>query len=142
MTTIADINVLLPILFGDHSLHSVAWNWWARQTDRSVGLCVLTKLGTLRMLTNAKVMGGHPVEPALALAAWDTLEADPRCLWIDPDSGLDAFFRQYVKQRKPSPNLWADAWLASLAVSRGLGLTSFDDDFHAFGIPAFEHLKP
>lgn len=141
MTTIADVNVLLPMLVRDHSLHDVAWKWWDGRMDRSVGLCVLTKLGTLRMLTNAKVMGGYPVEPARALAAWDALEADPRCLWIDPDSGMDAFFRDYVKHREPSPNLWADAWLASLAVSRGLGLTSFDHDFQSFGLPIFEHLK-
>jgi hypothetical protein len=142
VTTVADVNVLLPILVADHAFHAAAWRWWEGQPDASVGLCLLTRLGTLRMLTNAKVMGGHPVSPAEALEGWDTLAADPRCVWLDPATGHDTFFRQFTTTRKPSPNLWTDAWLAALAASGGCCLTSFDASFESFGLTDFERLKP
>lgn len=141
MTAIADINVLLPILFADHAFHPAAWRWWEQQTSASVGLCLLTRLGTLRMLTNADVMGGHPVTPGQALTAWDTLAADPRCAWIDPGGQHDARFRRIITTRPASPNLWTDAWLAALATSEGCGLTSFGADFATFNLPDFERLQ-
>jgi uncharacterized protein len=142
MTTVADVNVLFAMLVADHALHPAAWNWWRHQADGSVGLCLLTRMGTLRLLTNSVAMGGHPVSPARALAAWDSLAADPRCVWIEPASGLDACVRDLVKHRQTSPNLWTDAWLAALAVSHGYRLTSFDNGFRTFRLTNFEHLKP
>jgi predicted nucleic acid-binding protein len=53
VTTVADVNVLLPILVADHAFHAVAWRWWERQPEASVGLCLLSRLGTSRTLTNA-----------------------------------------------------------------------------------------
>ncbi len=141
MITVADINVLLPILFANHAFHSIAWKWWENQPDASVGLCLLSRLGTLRMLTNAKVMGGHPVPPAEAHSAWDILAADPRTIWIEASENHDTFFRQFTTARQPSPNLWTDAWLAALSASEGCRLTSFDSDFTTFPLTVFEHLK-
>jgi len=142
MITVADIHVLLPILCAPHALHRVAWHWWEQQADASVGLCVLTRLGTLRMLTNARVMDGQPVTAAQALVVWDTLAADPRCLWLDPDAGHEACFRQFIANRSVSPNLWIDTWLAALAAANGFRLTSFDADFRTVALPDFEHLRP
>ena len=142
MTTVADVNVLLPVLVADHAFHAVAWRWWERQPEASVGLCLLSRLGTLRTLTHPRVMGGHAVPPAEALAAWDTLVADPRCVWLDAGNGHDTFFRQFTVSRQASPNLWTDAWLAALAASGGCRLTSFDAGFASFGLTDFERLKP
>ena len=142
MTAIADINVLLPILVEGHTFHPAAWRWWQGRADASVGLCLPTQLGVLRMLTNAKVMGGDPVTPSQALAAWNALAADPRCVWLDTEPGQDAFLSRFVANRRPSPNLWTDAWLSALAAIKGVGLTSFDADFRSFNLPDFEHLKP
>jgi uncharacterized protein len=142
MITVTDINVLLPILFADHAHQPAAWRWWEQQPDASVGLCLLTRLGTLRMLTNTRVMGGHPVAPAQAIAAWDSLAADPRCVWLEAGDVHEPTFRHFISHRPASPNLWTDAWLAALASCEGLRLTSFDSDFHSFRLPDFEHLKP
>lgn len=140
--TVADVTVLFAMLVAAHPHHDIAWNWWEQQPDASVGLCVLTRLALLRLLTNPKAMGGTPVTPVAALTAWDALAADPRCIWLDADAPHEPFFRRYVSGRQPSPNLWTDAWLAALAASRQLRLTSFDADFRSFNLAQFEHLKP
>ena len=69
-------------------------------------------------------------------------EEDPRTFWI-PDQGRaqELSFRRFVDGRESSPNLWTDAWLAALAESADIGLTSFDSGFRAFGLKHFEHLK-
>jgi predicted nucleic acid-binding protein len=37
-----------------------------------------------------------------------------------------------VTSREPTPNLWADAWLAALAVSLDYEVTTFDRGFKSF----------
>ena len=142
MTSLADLNVLLPILVANHSFHPPAWQWWESQPDSSIGLCLLTRLGILRLLCNPKVMADHPVSPQDAFHAWDSLAADPRCVWIESDAGHEFFFRKFVRNRISTPNLWTDAWLAALAAANGLRLTSFDTGFRSFDLPNFELLKP
>lgn len=142
MKTLADVNVLFALLVAGHPHHLPAWQWWQRQPDGNVGLCWLTRMAVLRLLTNTKAMGGQPVVPKAALVAWDTLSADPRCQWLDADAAQEPFLRRFVTGRQASPNLWSDAWLAALAQSKGWQLTSFDSDFRSFPLLQFEHLKP
>lgn len=142
MKAVADVNVLFALLVAGHPHHTVAWRWWQGCADNSVALCWPTRLGVLRLLTNTKAMGGHPVVPEAALAAWEALAIDPRTFWSDPVSAHESIFRGYVSGRHPSPNLWNDAWLAAHAESLGFRLSSFDSDFRSFGLTDFEHLKP
>lgn len=141
MKTVADVNVLFAILVAGHLHHDDAWKWWQQRHDQSVALCWPTRLGVLRLLTNGKAMGGNPVSPETALAAWQSLSADPRCIWMEPQDSHEVFFRRYVTDRQPSPNLWNDAWLGALAESQGHALSSFDADFRSFKLSHFEHLK-
>jgi toxin-antitoxin system PIN domain toxin len=141
MKTVADVNVLFAILVAGHTHHAVAWDWWEQQAPASVILCWPTRLGVLRLLTNTIAMGAHPVQPETALSAWEALAADARAVWCEPIAGHELYFRRYVSGRKPAPNLWNDAWLAAHAESLGVGLTSFDSDFRALELTAFEHLK-
>lgn len=142
MKSVVDVNVLFALLVGGHPHHGAAWKWWQQQVDGHVGLCWLTRMAVLRLLTNSKAMGGQPTTPEEALVAWDALAADPRCLWLEADAAHEPFLRQFVTGRQSSPNLWSDAWLAALAASNGLRLTSFDADFRSFHLANFEHLKP
>jgi len=141
MISLADVNVLFPILLENHPFHRVAWDWWEDKADGQVGICLLTRLGVLRLLTNAKAMGGHPISPDQALEAWDTLEVDPRSVFVEPIPEIDPFFRRLVRGRSTSPNLWTDAWLAALAASAGYRLTSFDRGFRHFDLAHLELLK-
>ena len=142
MNAVADVNVAFALLVENHAHHATAWEWWEDRADTSVGLCLPVRLGILRLLTNARAMEGSPLTPGEAIKAWDALKADPRTFPLPlPERAHEAAFRRFVTGRQPSPNLWTDAWLAAIAASLGIGLTSFDADFHAFGLAAFEHLK-
>lgn len=140
MKSVADVNLLLPILHSGHSQHALAWNWWAQRPDDSVGLTLPTRLGVLRLLSNSAVMQGKALTPSEALGVWSRLAGDARCVWVEPAPGHEAIFAQFVTGRSPSPNLWTDAWLAATAESHGCTLSSFDRDFGRFGLTHFELL--
>jgi predicted nucleic acid-binding protein len=101
--------------------------------DDSVGLCLLTRLAVLRLLTNRVAMNGAPITPEVALNAWEALVADPRSVFLDAaPSTHESFFVSMVAGREPSPNLWTDAWLAALARSLDHDVVTFDRGFKAF----------
>jgi toxin-antitoxin system PIN domain toxin len=142
MTSLVDVNVVFALLIERHVHHEVAWKWWKKREEESVGLSLPVKLGVLRLLTNARAMEGVPVSPSEALEAWDRFEEDPRTFWIpDQGSAHELSFRRTVDGRESTPNLWTDAWLAALAESAQISLTSFDSGFSAFGLKHFELLK-
>jgi toxin-antitoxin system PIN domain toxin len=133
MTCIADANVLFPLLVGGHGVHAPAWRWWEQQPDGSVGLCLLTRLAVLRLLTNRTAMNGLPISPTAALAAWEQLSGDPRTVSIEAEPvSHEGRFIRLVAGREPTPNLWTDAWLAALAQSLDYDLTTFDRGFRSF----------
>jgi toxin-antitoxin system PIN domain toxin len=133
MTCIADANVLFPLLVEGHVAHEVAMAWWGEQADATVGTCLLTRLAVLRLLTNRAAMNGLPVSPTEALKAWRRLSDDPRSFHIDtPPTEHETRFTSFVSSREPTPNLWADAWLAALAASLDYDMTTFDRGFKSF----------
>jgi uncharacterized protein len=142
MTSLVDVNVVLALVVERHVHHGVAWKWWKKRDEESVGLCLPVRLGVLRLLTNARAMEEVPVSPGEALEAWDCFEEDPRTFWI-PDQGRahEVAFRRFVDGRASTPNLWTDAWLAALAESADMGMTSFDSGFRSFHLKHFENLK-
>lgn len=141
MKSIADVNVVFPILVAWHVHHGAAWRWWETQGDETVALCWPVRMAVLRLLTHALAMNGKPVSTDQALGAWDEFTSDPRTCWIEsPPPSHEAVFRSRLKGRTPSPNLWTDAWLAALAVSLGHRMTSFDAGFRSFELLNFEHL--
>ncbi len=134
MTCIADANVLFPLLVQGHAAHGAAKAWWDEQADSSVGTCLLTRLAVLRLLTNRVAMNGAPVTPAQALNAWRQVVNDPRSIYIDSEPiGHEGRFASLVSSREPTANLWADAWLAALAISLNYEMTTFDHGFKSFG---------
>jgi len=142
MKTLVDVNVVFPILVERHAHHAAAWRWWGARGEGSVGLCQTVRLGVLRLLTNPRTMGGSPVTPAKALAAWDALDADDRTFPIDDIAGArEVLFRKNVAGRSPAPNLWTDAWLAAWAAASGYRLTSFDRGFRSYAGLEFEWLR-
>lgn len=133
MMCIADANVLFPLLVQGHAAHEVAKAWWNEQPDATVGTCLLTRLAVLRLLTNRVAMNGAPVSPEDALKAWRKLSDDPRSFHIDAEpADHESRFISLVSARKPTPNLWTDAWLAALAISLDYEVTTFDRGFKSF----------
>jgi toxin-antitoxin system PIN domain toxin len=134
MTSIADANVLFPLLVQGHAAYEVAKAWWDEQADATVGICLLTRLAVLGLLSNRVAMNGSPVSPVDALNAWHRLSEDPRAFHIDAEPAADheSRFVSLVASREPTPNLWTDAWLAALAMSLDYELTTFDRGFKSF----------
>ncbi len=133
MTCIADANVLFPLLVQGHAAHASALQWWNTQADGSVGLCLLTRLAVLRLLTNRVAMNGAPITPDAALKAWRQLADDPRSIFTDAEqTSHEPLFVALVSGRQPTPNLWTDAWLAALAQTLEWELTTFDRGFQSF----------
>lgn len=133
MTCIADANVLFPLLVQGHVAHETARQWWEKQADGAVGWCLLTRMAVLRLLTNRVAMNGAAISPDAALKAWRQLAEDPRAIHLNDEPGEhEAAFVACVSGREPTPNLWADAWLAALALSLDCELTTFDRGFRAF----------
>jgi toxin-antitoxin system PIN domain toxin len=142
MSTLVDVNVVFALLVERHVHHVIAWKWWKKRDEASVGLCLPVRLGVLRLLTNARAMEGVPVSALEALEAWDRFEEDPRTFWV-PDQGRahELVFRRFVGGRESTPNLWTDAWLAALSESAEIGMASFDSGFRTFNLKHFEALK-
>jgi toxin-antitoxin system PIN domain toxin len=133
MTCIADANVLFPLLVQGHAAHDAAQKWWDDQPDGTVGICLLTRLAVLRLLSNRVAMNGNPVRPKDALDAWQQLGEDPRSVHIDAEPAAhEPRFTALVASREPTPNLWTDAWLAALALSLDYEMTTFDRGFRSF----------
>lgn len=99
----------------------------------NVGLCLLTRLAVLRLLTNRVAMNGAPVSPDEALHAWQQLANAPRSAFSAAEpSSHEVAFVALVSGRQPTPNLWADGWLAALAQSLDSELATFDRGFRSF----------
>ncbi len=142
MRYLADINVVFSLLVAGHSHNPVAWEWWDQREPECVGWVLPVKLGVLRLLTNNVAMVGNPLAPVEALGAWDAFNRDPRTLELEfPSTAQEQKLKQFVEGRRPSPNLWTDAWLAAVAESLECTLISFDSGFQAFGLSSFELLK-
>jgi len=134
MTCISDANVLFPLLIDRHVAYEPARRWWEKRSDDSVGLCLLTRMAVLRLLTNRLAMNGAPpTTPELALSAWQALAADARSVFVDvAPAAHEKVFASMVAGRQPTPNLWTDAWLAALARSLDHELVTFDPGFKSF----------
>jgi uncharacterized protein len=133
MTCIADANVLFPLLVQGHAAYETAKRWWDEQPDGTVSTCLITRLAVLRLLPNKVAMNGAPVRPEEALNAWGRLSNDPRSFHIDSSPAEhESRFVALVTSQEPTPNLWADAWLAALAMSLDYEVTTFDRGFRSF----------
>lgn len=142
MIRLADINVVFALLVEGHEHNARAWRWWQRRPDASVAWCLPVRLGTLRLLTNVIAMEGEPLQCEAALDAWEEFRRDPRTVELSAiGPAHDQLLRKLVAGRKPSTNLWTDAWLAAAAECENAGLTSFDAGFREFKLHDFELLK-
>ena len=139
--SLADVNVILPLAVEGHVAANIAYAWWNAQPERAVVLCLPVKMAILRHLTNRAVIGSLVMEPEKAWAVVNEFENDSRMAPHEIPAGIDSFWLAYVRGRKPSPNLWTDAWLAAFAESAGLEMVTFDKGFRQFNLTRLKILK-
>ncbi len=61
-----------------------------------------------------------------AWTAYDRLFSDDRVALMDEPDGIEARFREYARELRASPKLWADAWLLAFADQAGGNIITFD----------------
>ena len=132
MKFLADVNVIFPLLVSRHEQRNPALKWFDSTAAGEIVLSRLTRLGALRLLCNAQVMGPDVQTPAAALDAMEILEADERIVLLHEPDGLDATLKILVAACATTPNLWTDAYLAAFAKVAGLKIVSFDRGFSKF----------
>ena len=132
MKFLADVNVIFPLLLSRHQHREKALEWFDAIAAGDVVLNRLSRLGALRLLCNAQVMGADLLQPKSALEALQVLEADERIVLLHEPDGLDQTLKKFVVSCATTPNLWTDAYHAAFAVVAGLRLVSFDRGFSKF----------
>ena len=132
MKFLADVNVIFPLLVSRHQHRKKALEWFDATAAGDVVLNRLCRLGALRLLCNAQVMGADVLQPKSALEALQVLEADERIVLLHEPDGLDQTLKKFVPPCTTTPNLWTDAYHAAFAVVAGLRLVSFDRGFSKF----------
>ena len=132
MKFVADVNVVFPLLLSRHQHRDAALEWFGSAAAGEVVLCRLARLGTLRLLCTAHVMGPDVLRPKSAMQALEALEADERIVLLHEPDGLDTVLKRLVGSCAATPNLWTDAYLAAFARVAGLKLVSFDRGFSKF----------
>ena len=132
MKFLADVNVIFPVLVSRHQHRKKAVEWFDSTAAGDVVLNRLTRLGALRLLCNAQVMGTDVLQPKAALAALEVLESDERIVLLHEPDGLDDVLKKLAASCTTTPNLWTDAYHAAFAAVAGLRLVSFDRGFAKF----------
>ena len=94
--------------------------------DEQFFFCRFTQIALLRLLTNKAVMGKDVQSMAGAWEVYERCCVDARIALLAEPEGLDPRFREFARNRQPSPNVWADAYLAAFAATAGLRLVTFD----------------
>lgn len=93
-------------------------------------LCRMTQLTCLRLLTVDAVMMGKALSNSTALETLSTLMEDSRFAFIEEEPpGLREEWFGFAGAKKPTPNIWMDAYLAALAKGLSYRLVTFDKGF-------------
>jgi toxin-antitoxin system PIN domain toxin len=134
MTTPADlpdVNVWLALSVSHHPHHVRARAYWSEEASAEVGFCRVTMLGLLRLLTQPRVMGAAAMAPSAALDVLQRWQGLPEISLRAEPATLDTTFERLLQGSLPA-RLLTDAYLAALALSGGMRLVTFDQDFKRF----------
>ena len=123
--TLVDVGVWLAAVWGRHTHHPVASEWFNQQADGIV-FCRVTQMSLLRLLSNPAVMGDDAVDRSQAWRVFDQLWADERVLWADEPAELGAVWRAISARDDKSHKLWTDDYLAAFAQASGTTLITLD----------------
>ena len=121
---LADVNVLLALVWPRHTGHAAAQAWFAKSGHRAWATDPLTQLGVLRLLTNPAVThGAVSARTALELLAEATAHPGHEfwSLDYDPATALNPLISDLT-----GPQQWTDALLLAHAAERNGVLVTFD----------------
>ncbi|HEY6447278.1 MAG TPA: TA system VapC family ribonuclease toxin [Acidobacteriaceae bacterium] len=124
-----DVNVWLALSIAEHSHSQTAWRWLnVLPSQTRLIFSRYTRLGLLRLLTNASVMGNQPLTLRRAWGVYDRWLADPRVELYPEPRHLDQLFRQTTEPfaGKAASKWVGDCWLLACAMGMQAALVTFD----------------
>lgn len=137
---VPDLNLWLALVDPDHEFHGRARRYWETESAPEIAFCRVTMLGFLRLLTNARVMHGAPLNSAEAWTAYHAFAALPEVCFLNDPPMAEQYFLEWTRTPDFSPNRWTDAWIAAVAHAASARVVSFDADFGLFPKLKFLHL--
>ena len=129
MISLPDVNVLLALLAAGHTDHASAHEWFETREPDSVGICRVTQMGLLRLLTNPKVLpsGVYSINRAWDIA--NEILADKRAFFEYEPLELEATWIGMMRHKTVGPSSWTDAYLAAFAKQCNYEMVTFDRGF-------------
>lgn len=122
-----DVNVWLAFVYAGHEHHQEVLTWFASlSNDDRACLSRFTQISLLRLLTTEAVMGNEAMSQKQAWSVYDNLLKDGRILLVDEPARIETSFRLFTQSARPSPKLWADAYIAAFAQEADMTLVTFD----------------
>lgn len=121
---LADLNVLLALLWPRHESHEAAHAWFAQSGHRAWATNPLVQLGVLRLLTNPAVTQGA-VSPATALHALSETTSQSGHEFWPLDREVPVSLKPLAGRLK-GHRQWTDALLLWQATARDGVLVTFD----------------
>jgi toxin-antitoxin system PIN domain toxin len=130
---LADINVLVALLAGNHVHHSLARKWFAGCTKGEIGICRYVQLGVIRLLGSPSVMQSSAISGFAAFRViHELINLDERVEFIAEHPDIDSFFPQFLSHPWPARQAVNDAYLAAFAFAAKRRLVTFDGGFRNF----------
>ncbi len=124
---LADVNVLLALLWPRHAHHAAAQSWFATQGHRSWATNNITQLGAVRLLTNPAVTR-DAVSASTALETLAEAMRHPNHRFWPLDRPATSML-SFAAARLVGYRQWTDLLLLRQAVERKGKLVTFDEGF-------------
>jgi predicted nucleic acid-binding protein len=83
-------------------------------------------MGLLRLLTKEAVMGADVLSSRDAWRVYHTMLSDARIRFAVEPFNLEEEWRRLTFQKRPTPNVWTDAYLAAFARAGEFRLVTLD----------------
>jgi toxin-antitoxin system PIN domain toxin len=130
---LADINVLVALLAGNHAHHSIARKWFAGCAKNEIGICRYVQLGVIRLLNSPSVMQSSAISGFAAFRIiHELIDLDERVEFVSDHPNIDTFFPSFLSQPLPAAKAVNDAYLAAFALAAKRRLVTFDGGFKNF----------
>lgn len=128
-----DVNVWLPLAFTTHEHHDAARAWFSSvRPGDTCNFCRLTQAAFLRLSNNPKVFSEAAVSQEDAWNLYDHFLANQNIRFPDEPPDLQIAWRKLTSNKRFSPNLWNDAYLAAFATVANLVVVTFDSGLKQF----------
>lgn len=126
--TLLDVSIWLAAAWAPHVHHSIAKAWMGAEA-RTLGVCRVTQMSFLRLISNPGVVGGDARSRREAWLAFDALRSDSRVTYVEEPPGLESVWRALSARDDQIHKLWTDDYLAAFAQTAHLTLVTLDRSF-------------